>query len=181
MAWQLPLLFVLFVVLLVWLENHLKNAFYATNLKSVERLSEMVVSRVETSMEAKETGRIWDGVERWFPTDEDIRMKIVNKRGAVLFSSDPAAKGQTHHLTDAPCVPCHMDGSARASVRSKFIDEPLGEPYTVFVAPLYNTQSCQACHDEDGSILGMVYVWNSLDPVQKLVRTIQFGLIIAGV
>jgi hypothetical protein len=125
----------------------------------------MVVSRVETSMESKGTGRIWDGVEQGLPADENTRLKIVNKQGTVLFSSDRETKGQTHNLTDASCVPCHVDGSARASVRPKFIDEPLGEPYTVFVAPLYNTERCRACHGDGGSILGMVYVWHSLDPV----------------
>lgn len=180
MARQLPLLFVLFVGLLYWLENHLEEAFYATNLEFVERLSEMAVSSVQISMESKEPGRLWEKVEQLVPADGDTQLRIINKQGAVLFSSEPDTRGQTFDLSDAPCMPCHVDGSAQASVRSKFIDEPLGKPYTVFVAPLRNTETCRSCHKDDGAILGMVYVRHSLESVNRMVRTIQVGLILAG-
>ncbi|UCG50940.1 MAG: HAMP domain-containing protein [Candidatus Latescibacterota bacterium] len=180
MARQLPLLFVLFVGLLFWLENHLEDAFYATNLESVESLSQMVVSRVQTSMESKDAGRPWEGVERLLPADKNTRLKIINKQGVVLFSSEPESRGQKHNLTDPPCVPCHVGGSVRATVRSKFIDKPLDEPFTLFVAPLRNTEECRSCHTDEGTILGMVYVWHSLGPVRRLVRTSQIAVIIAG-
>jgi signal transduction histidine kinase len=177
---QLPLLLVLFVGLLYWLENHLEDALYATNLEVVHRLSEMVVSRVQTSMLSKKADRIWDGVEQQLPADKDTRLKIINKKGVVLFSSEPETRGQTHDLTDAQCVLCHLDGSVLADARSRFIDKPSGEPYTVFVAPLRNTEDCRSCHADEGAILGVVYVRHSLEPVHRLVRTIRIGFIIAG-
>jgi hypothetical protein len=80
LARQLPILFILFVILLFWLENHLEDAFYATHLESVRRLSEMVVASVETSMESKEKDRIWDRVERLLHADRDTRLQVINKR-----------------------------------------------------------------------------------------------------
>jgi hypothetical protein len=181
LARQLPLLFILFVILLFWLENHLEDAFYATHLESVRRLSEMVVASVETSMESKEKDRIWDRVERLLHADRDTRLQVINKRGVVLFSSEPEAKGQRHDLTDSQCVLCHVDGSAHADVRSTLVDQPSGEPHTIFVAALHNTEYCRSCHGDEGAILGVVYVRHSLEPVERLVRVTQFGLILAGV
>ena len=179
-AWQLPLSFVLLVGLLFWLENHLKNAFYSTNFESIQRLSQMVVSQVQTSMESKKEGRLWDRVERLLPPDKATRLRIINKQGVEVFSSEPETRGKTHNLTDPICVPCHVEGSANIHVRSKFIDSPSGDPYTVFVAPLRNTEDCSPCHKGEGEMLGMVYVSHSLEPVHRLIRTIQIGLIIAG-
>jgi signal transduction histidine kinase len=180
LARQLPLLFILFAGLLFWLENHLKSALYATNLESVQRLSQMVVSSVQTSMVSKEAGRPWDMVEQLLPTGKDTRLKIINKQGVVLFSSEQEAGDRIHVLTDPQCKLCHEDGTAIASDRVKFIDKPSGEPHTVFVAPMRNTENCRTCHEDEGAILGMVYVSHSLEPVHQLVRTIQTGLILAG-
>jgi signal transduction histidine kinase len=176
----MPLLFILFVVVLYWLENHLEDAFRTTNLESVRQLSQMVVSSVETSMESKEADRLWDRADRLLPAGKDTRLKVINKQGVVLFSSEPETKGQRHDLTDSQCVLCHVDGSVQANVQSIFVDQPSGEPHTVFVAPLRNTENCRSCHAGDGAILGVVYVWHSLEPVHRLVRAIRIGLIVAG-
>lgn len=177
---QMPLLLILFVGVLYWLESHLKEALYTTNLELARRTGLMTVSATQASMKSAETHRVWERVEQNISPEGDTSIEIVNVKGQVLYATDPEMRGRVHHLTDASCVPCHVGGSKQATERTKFIQGSKHGSNLVFVAPLRNTENCQPCHANDGPKLGMVYVALPLKPVNRLILTTQMGLVIAG-
>lgn len=180
MARQLPLLLLVFVGLLYWLETHLRDALYSTHLESIRQSGLMVVDVIQASMQSSEKHQIWEEVGQRMPVAEGVSFTIMDIGGKVLFSTQPGERGLVHKLTDASCVICHEDGSEQAVTQTAFIREPKGASYKVFAAPLRNTEDCSPCHADRGQKLGMVYVRQSLQPVQRLIRTTQIGIILAG-
>ena len=183
MVRQLPLLLLLFIGLLYWLENHLRDTLNASHLESIRQSGLMVTNVIQTAMQSAEEHKIWEEVGQRIPVAEGVSYSIINPQGRVLFSTEPEEQGRVHSLTDAACTVCHARGSGtlgRAVTQTAFIQEPRGVSYKVFAAPLRNTKACRACHADRGPKLGMVYVRQSLAPVQRLIRTTQVGIIAAG-
>ena len=182
MARLLPLLALIFVGVLYWLGENLENALYSTNLKIARRSNMMVVNAVESSMLTdEETHSQWDRITRKIARDEATEIQVVNIRGEVLFATDAGKRGATYPLDDPPCSACHENGSKQASTQTAFIHDSKDAPYQVFASPLNNIGDCRTCHSKDGPKLGMVFVQQSLKPIHEQVRTIQIGIIIAGV
>lgn len=181
MVRQLPLLLLLFIGLLYWLEAHLRDALYSTHLESIRQSGVMVADVIQASMESAEEHRIWEKVGERIPVAEGVSFTIMNTEGKVLFSTEAEERGRVHRLTDDTCARCHEKGSEQAVTQTAFIREPEGASYKVFAAPLRNTEDCRSCHADRGPKLGMVYVRQSLAPVQRLIRTTQVGIIAAGV
>ncbi len=181
MVRQLPLLLVLFVCLIFWLEGHLRDAFHSTNADLVQQSGLMVVSAVQASMASQDTHRIWERVEESVSSDGSVRLTIVNTQGKVLYATDRQLLGHIYQLTDPSCISCHVNGSREAVARSRFSEGEQDGRMNIFAAPLNNKEECRNCHADDGAKLGMVYVEQSLQPIAGLVRTTRIGLIIAGV
>jgi signal transduction histidine kinase/HAMP domain-containing protein len=177
---QLPLLLILLVGILYWLEGHLNDALYTTSQELARRSGLMAVSAVQTSMASEESHRTWNLVGQKLAPYEDTQIEIVNMEGKVLYGTEPESQDRTYQLTDPSCVPCHVGGSLQAATQSTFIQESDDIAYNAFAAPLSNTEECRQCHEDDGPKLGMVYVRQSFVPVRELIRTTQIGLIIAG-
>jgi signal transduction histidine kinase len=180
MVRQLPLILVFVALVLYWLEGHLKDALYSTNLELARRSGYLAVAAVQTSMEGEGAHKTWERIGSMFSPIEGSRIQVVNVEGEVLYATDPDERSQVHRLTDASCSPCHAGGSIRAERQTTFIRGAEDEPSQVFAAPLRNTPDCRRCHEADGPKLGMVYVRQSLAPVNRLIRTTQIGLVIAG-
>jgi len=181
MARLLPMLALIFVGVLYWLGEDLKNTLYSANLEIARRSNMMAVNAVESSMVTNEKAHSqWDRVARKIARDDETEIQIINIRGEVLFSTDPDKRGATYPLDDPSCSVCHENGSRQAATQTAFIHDPRDAPYQVFVAPLSNTGDCQPCHSKDGPKLGMVFVEQTLEPVHQQVRTIQIGIAIAG-
>jgi signal transduction histidine kinase len=177
---QLPLMLILLIGILYWLEGHLNDALYTTSQELARRSGLMAVSAVQTAMVSEETHRTWNLVGQKLASYKDTQIEIVNMEGKVLYGSEPESRGRTYQLTDPSCVICHVGGSMQAATQSTFIQESDDIAYNAFAAPLSNTEECIHCHEGDGAKLGMVYVRQSFAPVRELIRTTQIGLVIAG-
>jgi signal transduction histidine kinase/HAMP domain-containing protein len=180
MVRQLPLLLLLFIALLYWLETHLRDALYSSHLESVRESGLMVTDVIQTAMRSAEEHKVWEEVGQRIPVAKGLSFTIMNTGGRVLFSTEPGERGRVHKLTDADCAACHEKGSERAVKQTAFIREPEGASYKVFAAPLRNTEDCKPCHANYGPKLGIVYVRQSLQPVQRIIRTTQVGIVFAG-
>ncbi len=181
MVRQLPLLLILFVGLLYWLEGHLKNALHSTNAELVRQSGLMVVSTIQASMASRDTSHIWDRVEESVSNDGSVHLTIINAQGKVIHATDRQLLGHVYQLTDSTCVSCHVGGSREVVSQFRFVEVAQDARMNVFAAPLNNRAQCRECHADDGAKLGMVYVEQSLQPMAALVQTTRNGLIIAGV
>ncbi len=177
---QIPLMLVLFVALLYWLENHLREALTIIHLESAQNSSLLIVSAVETSMRTTDFHHVWDQLEQRLPRSEGLHMEILSKDGRVIYATDPELRGTTRSLSEATCTACHLDGTKKATSNTKFIDGPEGTQFQLFAATLRNSEDCVSCHADDGPKLGMIYQRKSLETVHSLIGTTKLALIIAG-
>ena len=177
---QLPLLTVLFVAVVFWLGRHLESLLLSAYLETAQRSNALVVYAVEASMRAERSHEVWARVVDKVPRHGETGIEIIDAAGTVVFSTDPARRGLSRHLSDPLCAGCHQQGTLRAFAETSFIRDPDDSRYQVFAAPLRNGEECQTCHLDDGEKLGMVLVRQSLAPIQSQVRTVQLALTIAG-
>ena len=181
MARQLPLILLVVAGILYWLEGHLKQALYSANLELARRSGYLAVAAVRASMVGTGPHKTWARIEETLSPNQETQIQIVNVNGEVLYSTDSNARNRVYRLTDPSCSPCHEAGSIRAENQTAIIRGSGEESFQVYAAPLRNTEDCRGCHQTDGSKLGMVYVGQSLAPVNRLIRTTQIGLVAAGV
>ncbi len=176
----LPLLFLIFVGVLYWLGEDLKESLYSAATGNAKRAGLMAVSAVEASMMTEKGHGPWGRVAHRIAKDRDIQIDIITNRGEVLFSTEPARRGTAYRRTDPWCAVCHRPGSAKATMDTAFVEESVDAPSQVFAGPLANTDACRHCHAKDGAKLGMVFVRQSLQPIHAVVRRTQLGIALAG-
>jgi signal transduction histidine kinase len=180
LARLLPLVALIFVGFLFWLGSYLTEALHSANLELARRSNLAVVNAVQATMGTEGGHHVWDRIVERIPRHEEAKIEIINIRGKVLLSTDPANRKVIHRLVDSPCNACHENGSLQPTVESTFLRESGDESYQVFAAPLRNAEKCRVCHDEEGQKLGMVLVRQSLGPINEQVLTVQIALAVVG-
>lgn len=177
---QIPLLLILFLALLFWLDHHLRKASYATHEDFVRSSSSLVVSALRSSARTEYGHKAWEEIGRRITANEGISFEIMDLKGKVVGGSDQTAKGTTYQLGDPMCAACHTDGSKKGKGQTAFFKNPQGESYQMLKAPLENDRNCIECHRKNGPKLGMVLVRHSLGPIRSLIHSTQVGIILAG-
>lgn len=181
MSRLLPMLAMIFAAVMYWLSWSLREDLYAANLEIARRSGMMAVNAVESSMLIGEEGHTeWTHIAPKIARDDGTEIHIVDITGRVRFSTDPARRGVTYGLTDAPCSVCHESGSRQAFTETAFVRSSRDAPHQVFAAPLRNTGECRACHTQGGAKLGMVMVQQTLAPIHEQVRRVQIGIALAA-
>jgi len=158
-------------------------------LAEVERhanqLSEAVKSSTEADMLLNQRDRIRTTI-RHIGTDPSIqRIRIMNKAGEIIYSSDSTEIGQSVDKNAEACTLCHK------------ADQPLGQVdirdrtrvYRVhpdsgrtlgIINPIYNTRTCStaACHAHPRSqtVLGVLDVTLPLTEIDKAIRRGQLEI-----
>ncbi|MEW6334933.1 MAG: HAMP domain-containing protein, partial [Thermodesulfobacteriota bacterium] len=102
-------------------------------------------------------------------TQENVEhVRIFNKRGLIMFSSDPAETGRLLDKKAAGCVECHSGPVPSATLGDmkqarRFVNEK-GKDVIAITAPIYNEPSCYqaACHIHKAE--------------QKILGTLDIGL-----
>ena len=165
-------------------------------LQEVERhanqLSELVKSSTEFDMLFNQRDRIHETVKRMGTQSSIKRLRIMNKEGDVVYSSDTAEIGKTVDKKAEACTLCHsanqplehVDITARTRV---YRAHPDSSRMLGIINPIYNTTSCAtaACHAHPRSqkVLGVLDVTLSLEDVDRAMRLGQIevaGLAVAA-
>lgn len=117
---------------------------YAMHTRSLDLLAEMV---------------------RGFAAQRGVeKVMILNKAGAIRFSSDSAERGQVLAASDPTCRICHRE---RASDRSRtVILEAGGRQVFRNVNPILNGETCFGCHPAQDRINGVLIVDYSLSGLE---------------
>jgi len=137
-------------------------------LEEVERhavqVSQTVKSSTEYDMLLNEPDRIHETIKRLGREESIERIRIMNKSGEVIYSSDPEEIGKTVDTSTESCIRCHavkpplerLELKARTRVfqRPNDSSRALG-----VITPIYNQESCwtAACHEHPKSqtVLGV--------------------------
>jgi len=178
-SFQLPLIVLLLVGSLYWLEGRLERALRDANRLYGLQSVDLAASAFRHSMVSGAAPSTLEWISASLPAGSSI--EVLNLKREVIFSSDSARRGRTSYLfTDSPCVSCHVAGRWR-SAETAVASEPGQPSYQLFAAPLHNSPDCQSCHRADSAKLGMVYLRQPVSPAAQLVSTAKFILRAIGV
>lgn len=163
-------------------------------LAEVERhanqLSETVKSGTEYDMLLNQRERIHETIKRMGSQSSIQRIRIMNKTGAVIYSSDTNEIGKMVDKNAESCYMCHSAGQALERLEMKdrtrvFRVHPDSSRTLGIINPIYNTKSCSqaACHAHPRSqvVLGVLDVTLPLAAVDKDIRQGRIEVVVFAV
>jgi two-component system NtrC family sensor kinase len=142
--------------------------------RSADLLSETVKRSTEDYMLENRRDRLRRQIEAIGGDERIERVRVFNKQGRIVFSSDPSELGHSLDKKAESCFACHAQGRPLAK-------PPVPERARIFTAdghrvlgivnPIQNQPSCTnaACHAHgpDESVLGVLDVTVSLQDVDR--------------
>jgi two-component system NtrC family sensor kinase len=163
-------------------------------LAEVERhanqLSDAVKSSTEYDMLLNQRERIHETITRMGTQPSIQRIRIMNKAGAVIYSSDTAEIGKMVDKKAEACTMCHSAGQPLERLEMKdrtrvFRIHPDSSRTLGIINPIYNTRTCSeaACHAHPRSqlVLGVLDVTLPLAEVDKDIRQGQVQVFVFAV
>jgi len=178
--WLLPLLALVFAGVMFWLSTVPQSALYANNLDSVRRSSLAAARSVDAEMLGERGDHSWGWLTRRIATQEGVWVQIIDDRGRIVFSTDPAEAETTPDITAPSCAVCH-DGGPDPVPDTALVRGPGGDSYQVLATPLRNREECRVCHETQDPNVGVVLAGQSVEPIRDLERQVRVGIIVAGV
>ena len=163
-------------------------------LQEVERhadhLSEHIQSDLHYDMLRNDYQRIHAGIQRIGKQESIDRVRILNKSGEIMYSSESSDIGQMVDQHAESCFGCHQEGKAlehldstdRARIFRRDEDSPrlLG-----IINPIYNEPSCwsAACHahPESQTVLGVLDITVPLTEADINIRNSQLAIIVFAI
>jgi two-component system NtrC family sensor kinase len=163
-------------------------------LNEVERhagqLSEHVKSDTRYDMLHNDRARIHSGIRRIGAQESIDRVRVYNKSGEIIYSSDEAEIGKMVDTNAESCYRCHSAGEPLEHLdqqeRSRvFRPQPDSPRLLGIINPIYNAESCwtAACHahPESQTVLGVLDVTIPLTEVDRYIRYSQLAIVILAV
>ncbi len=163
-------------------------------LAEVERhanqLSETVRSSTEYDMLLNQRERIHEGITRMGGQSSIERIRVMNKTGTIIYSSDASEIGQMVDKSGESCYMCHSAGRPlerlEMTERTRVFRLKPDAPRTMgIINPIYNAPSCwtAACHAHPQSqvVLGVLDVTMPLAEVDKDIRSARIEMIVFAV
>ncbi|MCF8211252.1 MAG: HAMP domain-containing protein, partial [Rhodoferax sp.] len=159
--------------------------------RHVMQISELIVKSTRYAMllnEQEITEKIVQDIGRQKGIE---RVRIIDKDGTIIHSSQPKEEGYTVEQSSEPCVNCHLEGKPLTKVpdekRWKIYESTSGHRVLGAMQPINNEPSCSSasCHEHKAnqSVLGIVDIAYSLEEVDStlLLHSNYLLLIAAGV
>jgi two-component system NtrC family sensor kinase len=163
-------------------------------LAEVERhasqLSEAVKADTESDMLRNDRERIHESIRRIGQQDSIDRVRVLNKSGEIIYSSEEADIGRMVDKNAEACYRCHSAGAPLEHLDSQdrtrvFQPVPDSPRLLGIINPIYNEASCwsAACHahPQDQTVLGVLDVTIPLDDVDRNIRRSQWAAVIMAV
>ena len=160
-------------------------------LREVERhasqLSEAVKSDTEYDMLRNDRSRIHESIRRIGQQESIDRVRVYNKAGEIIYSSDPGDIGKMVDKQAESCYRCHSEGKPLEHLETGertriFTPGPDSPRLLGIINPIYNAESCwsAACHAHPKSqtVLGVLDVTIPLTEVDRNIRRSQIAAIV---
>jgi two-component system NtrC family sensor kinase len=185
----LTVLLIISVFAYVSIRSH-SNSLLAEVERHAIQISQTVKSSTEYDMLLNEPTRIHETIKRLGQEESIERIRIMNKAGQIIYSSDPAEIGKSVDPGTESCLRCHavepplerleMQARTRVFRRPHDSSRALG-----VITPIYNQPSCwtAACHAHPASqtVLGVFDVVMPLAAVDADLRRARIQIVIFGV
>ena len=163
-------------------------------LNEVERhanqLSEAVKSDTEYDMLHNDRERIHESIRRIGGQESIDRVRVFNKSGEIIYSSDSADIGKMVDKKAESCYRCHSAGEPLEHLQTQdrtrvFRPRQDSARLLGIINPIYNSQTCwtAACHahPRTQTVLGVLDVTILLSEVDRNIRRSQWAVVIFAV
>ena len=163
-------------------------------LNEVERhanqLSEAVKSDTEYDMLHNDRERIHESIRRIGGQESIDRVRVFNKSGEIIYSSDSAEIGKMVDQKAESCYRCHSAGEPLEHLETEertrvFRPHQDSARLLGIINPIYNSQSCwtAACHahPRTQTVLGVLDVTIPLIEVDRNIRRSQLAIVVFAV
>jgi two-component system NtrC family sensor kinase len=154
------------------------------------QLSDAVKSDTEYDMLHNDRERIHESIRRIGQQASIDRVRVFNKAGEIIYSSDSADIGQMVDKRAEACDLCHGVGQPLERLETEdrtrtFRLDPESPRLLGIINPIYNAPSCwsAACHahPESQTVLGVLDVTIPLVEVDRKIRRSQVGAVVMAV
>jgi len=158
--------------------------------RHADQLSEHLKSDMGYDMLHNDRQRIHDGIRRIGAQQSIDRIRVFNKSGEVIYSSETSDIGKMVDKKAESCYRCHAAGEPLEQLgtpeRTR-IFRPTGDSPRLLgiINPIYNTESCwtAACHahPQSQTVLGVLDVTMPLTDVDRNIRRSQVAVVVLAI
>jgi two-component system NtrC family sensor kinase len=161
----------------------------ASLLAEVERhanqLSEAVKSDTEYDMLQNDRQRIHDSINRIGGQEAIDRIRVFNKAGEIIYSSDAAEIGTLVDKMAESCYRCHSAGQPLAHLETQertrvFRPQPDSQRLLGIINPIYNAPGCWTAdchaHPKSQTVLGVLDVTMPLGEIDRNIRRSRWAI-----
>ena len=158
--------------------------------RHANQLSEHLKSDTAYDMMHNDRERIHHGIRRVGRQENIDRIRIFNKSGEIIYSSNLAEIGTMVDKNAESCYLCHSAGEPLDHLDQKertriFHPNPDSPRLLGVINPIYNEQSCwsAACHahPQSQTVLGVLDVTMPLTDIDRSIRNSQIVIIIFAI
>jgi len=163
-------------------------------LQEVERhadqLSEHIQSDLHYDMLQNNYQRIHAGIQRIGQQESIERVRILNKSGEIMYSSEASDIGRMVDQHEESCFGCHQEGEPLEHLdmqdRTRVFRRDEESPRLLgIINPIYNEESCwsAACHahSESQTVLGVLDITIPLTEADQNIRNSQLAITVFAV
>ena len=167
----------------VWAaERRIRSDFSAQAERSAALLAEAVQTSTQEAMVQAMPSHAYGQLGRVAHLEGIASVRVVDKGGKVVFSTDPAQLGRVAVKSEGTCLACHATGSPRARApvedRVRYVEARDGRVLqlasAIYNAPTCSTAECHA-HPPGRQVLGVLELGVSMAPVDRTVLLFRSG------
>jgi two-component system, NtrC family, sensor kinase len=173
-------------------DRRLTRALSADVERASALLGEALRTTTHDAMLAAGPAHAYDALARVAALDGVERVRVIDARGRVAFSTVAGERGTIVPKDAAACAPCHGEHAAPLSIAPAsargWAEPGSGRPRYTMVTPIHNDRACAtaACHvhPPGRQVLGLLEVGISLEPLEAGVSAFRVGavpLLAAGI
>ena len=158
--------------------------------RAAQQYSEHLKADMGYDMLHNDRKRIQEDVRRIGKQGTINGIRVFNKAGEVIYSSNTAEVGKMVDIKAATCFRCHLTGQPVKLLKKQehmrfFRTDPESPRQLGIINPIYNEPTCwtASCHmhPESQTVLGVLDVTMPLDKVDQNIRRSQVAIIVLAV
>ena len=158
--------------------KNLKGLLLKDAVSAADRISETIIRTTHNQMLRDDRPMFYKTIEELGSQQGVERVRLINKTGRIIFSSNDAEMGTLLGKHDEVCSVCHggpellLTASSQHRSRRFFSDS--GEEFLGITNAIYNEESCYTAschfHPEKFKVLGVLDVVVSLEEMHSLLN-----------
>jgi len=166
--------------------SSIKADLMKCSVREETSLADTVVSSTRYTMMKSDREALYYIIDTIGAQKRVEHLRIFNKKGVIMFSSDPGELNQVVDKTRSGCIECHGGPKPKSRLGSsqrvrRFVNAKNHSVIAITV-PIYNDASCSSggCHfhPPNKKVLGILDIGLSTDPLDSILLALRWKMVI---